>query len=574
MKKRRKFAEKLKVAMCLLSVIASTLFYAPMSVEASASASTLQYPVSAVESDQVPFSGGISSPLYLLYICHITDVYDSQPFDFSPYLNGGSGLYKVTFNVHSTFTSSRSDTQWRSNFISFSSDDFLTSRTGFVNAEPAGVFPIDTEFSMYVDSSSPVFRVSYSSSPYWQTYDGSVVNFNFDYAVSNVVAEKVAQTDTEQYQQGYRDGLAEGQKQGYNNGYSEGFAKGENEGYNKGFQAGVNSVDTDSIYEAGRQAGYDAGYQKGYDNGHKAGYDEAMERIESWGADTTKYPVELTKQYFTTVSHRIDFHSSGTNIVLKQNTEDELCLALSLENVKFDPNHLYKVRLDVTESVFRDVGIKCDDISIYYRNGAYDYFLDWVLSNGDSNPTDNEFYIKGSDLVSASYFYCKVTGATLDNYNVSGQIYIDRFKGYAYLYDYGPVNNTQNQIANQTDQLTHGYDSSAGNASHDKFQGSVNEYEAAEDSLFATATDNIAKFEFFDFQSIAAVMTGITFVTSTMTKIFDLSGGISGVGIILSVLFSVMLVSMALGLYKRYQSTGHGSSGNKSDNKSDKGGGS
>lgn len=172
-----------------------------------------------------------------------------------------------------------------------------------------------------------------------------------------------------------------------------------------------------------------------------------------------------------------------------------------------------------------------------------------------------------------------VTSAFEDSHGVSEDA-LDHIQFYA---DLNPARNwlafesrnggaSSGDIQDLENGLTNGFDNSGGNASHDKFQGSVNDYEAAEDSLFATATDNIAKFQFFDFQSISAVMTGITFITSTMTKIFNLSGGVSGVGIILSVLFSVMLVSMALGLYKRYQSTGHGSSGTGNTEKSDKGG--
>lgn len=52
------------------------------------------------------------------------------------------------------------------------------------------------------------------------------------------------------------------------------------------------------------------------------------------------------------------------------------------------------------------------------------------------------------------------------------------------------------------------------------------------------------------------MVTGISFVTATMTGWFNNAGGASGVGIVLSILFSVMLVAMVLGLYRWYQSKG------------------
>lgn len=51
----------------------------------------------------------------------------------------------------------------------------------------------------------------------------------------------------------------------------------------------------------------------------------------------------------------------------------------------------------------------------------------------------------------------------------------------------------------------------------------------------------------------------MSFVTSMMTSVFVSMGGETGpVGIVLSVLFSVMIVSLAIGLYRFYVSKGKG----------------
>ena len=63
-------------------------------------------------------------------------------------------------------------------------------------------------------------------------------------------------------------------------------------------------------------------------------------------------------------------------------------------------------------------------------------------------------------------------------------------------------------------------------------------------------------FTFFDISSVPAMVTGMSFVGSIMSGWFTQAGGASGVGIVLSILFSIMLVAMVLGLYRWYQSKG------------------
>lgn len=560
MKKRRKFAEKLKVAVCLLSVIASTLFYAPMDVKASVSSDT----------SSGSFSGQTQTSNMQLFQPPKSIALESA----TNYLKGlAPGFYKIDYSGNIAFVCDSNSRMASLGLILRYGTNRISLFSGYVGSGTSDSgwtknynVPFSGSFIIEVNSSTDL-DYHYSGNLLFE----GVGKFKLDHTLKinfNSVS-KLAQTDSEQYQQGYQAGLAEGQKQGYNNGYSEGFAKGENEGYDKGFQAGVGSVDTDSIYEAGRKAGYDAGYQKGYDDGHKAGYDEAMERIESWGADTTKYPL-----YIDDIKQKVRFYyyynSSLTYPYDLIDLDDSWGIDTTGESI--DPNHVYRIDFVIPplkSSLGSDVAFSDFELfyvlgGVRYSLGTHDYYRDV--------PIQDFIYVDGVNM-SGSPAFEGVLRVQSDFSHKDGTFTYDFDSVTVKFYDMGPKGNTQNHIANQTDQLTNGFDNSAGNASHDKFQGSVNEYEAAEGSLFATATENIAKFEFFDFQSIAAVMTGITFVTSTMTKIFNLSGGISGVGIILSVLFSVMLVAMALGLYKRYQSTGHGSSGTGNTDKSDKGGG-
>lgn len=585
MKKRRRLAEKLKVAMCLLSVIVSTLFYAPMSVEASET-NVLTLSPSLVSADSryskdesIPPNGGRS-----VIEKQVAD--SGVLFNFGSHLKSGSGLYKVTFDLTAVY-SCQTRGYWRNVITALNTFNAELRVQMTAQAEDSNVCRKTESFTLYMYDNAPTVGLYYGFIllyPYDMTQPQQI---HCDWNISNIKAQKVSLSDAEQYNKGYQTGLAEGQQQGYNSGYSDGFAKGEQSGYDKGFQAGVNSVDTNSIYEAGKKAGYNAGYKAGYDNGHKAGYDEAMSRIESWGADTTKYPVLVhssSPNSSTYDKHIRFFGNRGDNF---QSEFSILVWSLPIGSGgtdQIDPNHLYKFVVDtplfeLVESDVTNTGYL--NYSLYFCVGGNEYQIsDTARSYDSANAASSwlDIFIPGSELSTSAFLKFKFDPMSIRGDSggtfVDIQIKSSYVSGSGYdLYDYGPVNNTQNQIANQTDQLVNGFDNSAGNASHNKFQGSVNEYETAENSLFATATDNIAKFQFFDFQSISAVMTGITFITSTMTKIFNLSGGISGVGIILSVLFSVMLVSMALGLYKRYQSTGHGSSGTGNTDKSDKGGG-
>ena len=105
----------------------------------------------------------------------------------------------------------------------------------------------------------------------------------------------------------------------------------------------------------------------------------------------------------------------------------------------------------------------------------------------------------------------------------------------------------------QNNYITNGYDDSAGNQAASDLDNSASGYESAEDSIFTSSKSSLEGFEFFDFNSIPAVVTGLSFITTTATAIFDAMGGASGAGIVLSVLFAVMFVSIVIGLYRYFK---------------------
>ena len=152
--------------------------------------------------------------------------------------------------------------------------------------------------------------------------------------------------------------------------------------------------------------------------------------------------------------------------------------------------------------------------------------------------------VDGSSTMSSTrtlYFSCEVVYVQIsDTMNPNGDV-LDR------------IDQNTNETNNKLDDVMNGYDSSSGDAASGKLDGSVSDFEQAEGSIFDSAQGHLKDFEFFDFNSIPAVVTGLSFVTSSMTAVFDAMGGLSGAGIVLSVLFAVMFLSIVIGLYRYFK---------------------
>lgn len=118
----------------------------------------------------------------------------------------------------------------------------------------------------------------------------------------------------------------------------------------------------------------------------------------------------------------------------------------------------------------------------------------------------------------------------------------------------GASSEIQENMQAQTDKITSGYDSSGGSDMNDQFSSSVGSYEDASDSLFESASSGLDSFSFANIASYSAIVASLSFVQTVMASIFTAVGGESGpYGVILSVLFSVVLVSLLIGLYRYYQ---------------------
>lgn len=112
---------------------------------------------------------------------------------------------------------------------------------------------------------------------------------------------------------------------------------------------------------------------------------------------------------------------------------------------------------------------------------------------------------------------------------------------------------TTDAVNNGFDQAMNGYDDSTGDQVSSDFESGVNDYDHVEDNLFNTSTGALQGFEFFDFGSFSAVTSGLSFCSSLLTSIYENFGGLNGIGIVISVLFSVLFMAIVIGLFRYYK---------------------
>lgn len=388
--------------------------------------------------------------------------------------------------------------------------------------------------------------------------------------------------------------------------------------YDHGFLDGVNSVDTDSYFQAGYQAGltsgYDAAYSEGYNSGFNLGYAEAYkdiknEVLEDLGSSGTSegesftvvqdldisdsnltfneanttlpsvYEYESDFEYELLYSESFhefseyngepfgDSYTSYESMIESQSdlrafsyyytgakklfTADQSAYAykieLQLANTSYEQNNILWARNTIGK--WSDIMSGKSELGLGFSNGSVGNFTYYIVT--DNIP---------ADIYSAILFYYKTTDYSDTSFDLSSKM---TFKITPYSRnEYAAMMQNMDQnfddledaLSKEFEDLKNGYDTSDGDNSNNDLDDSLDGFSEAEDSLFEDSKSSLSDFEFFDFNSVPAMLTGISFVTASMTSIYNAMGGNSGIGIILSVLFSVMLISICLGIYKRYQS--------------------
>lgn len=379
-------------------------------------------------------------------------------------------------------------------------------------------------------------------------------NSMLEYRVDSITA--ISGDAEAAYEEGYNAGYSEGSSAGYNAGYETGYSSGSSAGYNAGYQtgysAGINSVDTQSYYDKGYQTGQAAGFTSGYESGFESGYQQAMSVIESWGADSTSYP-KLIHEYILS-NPRISINTYITNYGLYENiTSNEFInteiysgyysgtiTLINKINADINPNHIYKVQLNNFYSDLKGSG------SIIVNLGSNNF----ITGECDEEYKRNVyFFVKGDSFGNSLNFTIQGVSDSSTNGNTM-YIYFDSY----YVYDYGPIGNTQNQIANQTDDLTNGFDNSVGQSVNQSISNDLTSYTQAEGALFESSKSVLDSFEFTDFTAISSITAAFGFINSVIMMIYNSFGGAGGIGILVSVSFCVLFASLLVGIHRFYKS--------------------
>lgn len=288
-----------------------------------------------------------------------------------------------------------------------------------------------------------------------------------------------------------------------------------------------------------------------YGDGYEAGYNDAMDRIEGMGADATKYPVFIDDHSWHS-KYYVDKRYCQDGVTKDYIASDQVVFS-SLIGIK--PDHVYKV-VFAFDSLQRNAQthFTYSNFDLFLQVGACTYPLQLFSNTGSS-----VVYIPGDLMSNVFHFHGFFRNATyrysVGNSTVTSGGFMASLNQYIEVYDMGPCS-TKNDIANQTDILTNGYDDSAGSAANDAFKGSSDALASAEDSLFQSASSGMKDFKFFDLKSVPALLTGLSFVNSVIVSMFNSMGGLSGAGIVLSVLFCIVFVTIIIGIRKYYSHSG------------------
>ena len=104
------------------------------------------------------------------------------------------------------------------------------------------------------------------------------------------------------------------------------------------------------------------------------------------------------------------------------------------------------------------------------------------------------------------------------------------------------------------DNAVNGFDTADGDAMNNQLDNTLKDYGTAEDSLFVSAKNGLDSFEFAEIKDYPSLVTAMSLVSSLMSSaLIALGGTDSAASLVLAILFTIMLVSMAIGLYHFYQ---------------------
>lgn len=264
---------------------------------------------------------------------------------------------------------------------------------------------------------------------------------------------------------------------------------------------------------------------------------------------------------------RATYLFNGNFNVLLYNSDSSDSSFFSSSGGKYCLNGRIQFSFDVTMSSYaysinewqvNDVVVTGLDGSNISYNVTYDdsrvvlvlYFQDYNFYSYDANPLICDFSMQFRAFAFGGYTGASSVRSMQCLMNLKPYYHVDSWisstisRGYS---DSGILG-----IGDNVRDIKDGYDSSTGTSSQAKLDTSLSESEAKQDSLFSSASSTLSDFALSDISTMPKVVAGLSFVSSTMTSIYDALGGINGVGIVLSVACSILFVSLSVGAYKFY----------------------
>lgn len=299
-------------------------------------------------------------------------------------------------------------------------------------------------------------------------------------------------------------------------------------------------------FSAGETSGYESGYSSGYASGEIAGKDAANQNFAKWGYDSTEYPALVGSYDWGSFDTVVSAQFGGVNSIIDMIGDFTL-----YTNFDINPLHIYKYVFKVTAGTPApsSSSLKIGYTSFEFTSGDSSLL---TLSSISSLGTSISSFANGNQISNALNLRSIVHGAGVTkagSYSVEIPIKSLTLS----VYDMGYADGQQNLTAKQTEDLTQGYDSSAGTIVKDNLQSELDPADESADSLFSDAHTGLDNFTFFDFNSVPAVVTGLSFVSTMLVSIYTSLGGLSGVGIVLSCLFTILIISLLIGLYRYYK---------------------
>lgn len=417
----------------------------------------------------------------------------------------------------------------------------------------------------------------------------------------------LAAVDGAAYENAYNRGFSDGENAGFIAGKDAGYSHGYSDGYDDGYEEGLNDSSgsgsgtvpgnppsdcdlTDAYnqgYAAGQSVGYNEGYSVGYDeglsvgyeNGYAAGFNAAKSSAGS-GADKVGTSPKLDLYIF---NHKLGQGVAGP-LVDTHFINDWYMDTSQMAYGHATLSPFYTIRgLDYYSDTGLQGSIDCylhmyidkihtDSVTELFTSFAIPdlYDLDVFSPNGDRLSFDVDYIVENRTDEYKVIINLKIH---LNDLYSGGNILIRPYMNITAIGDYlNPVSveycgavtssTVKYYVApDDIDDVVNGFDTDQGNQVNDDLSNSLDSYHDQEHSIFTSVKSGLDDFEFYNFENSPALIAGITFVSSIMTSWFNASGGLGGVGILLSVLFSIMIASMALGLYRYYQSRGKGGKG-------------